>query len=290
VVVFEELPGELVDTTKPPEFKYAFCGAPMYGMVRADWVLQWMTYHHFLADGKAHFLFYNLGGLAKGDRAMFQRFLDAGKLSITDVLDPNLVADYPTWYHHQVLFINDCLHRSRFMAERVFFIDYDEFVQGFWDGVQVPAPDTLSEFMARHEKEPWISFGSVYANTQDCRRGVSHEAVVERMVWRRPAPACRQKAKTLIDPWLCIGPLGRRKFVVNPVKTFAAGVHGVTIPAEGLNLKGDEARILHYRSAPTFKTRLCGNNVKDEKAVLDAGWIRDESTSKIYAHAKLFPI
>lgn len=131
VVAFEELAGEFekVMMKRPAPFKYAFCGAPMHGTIRADWVLQWMTYHHFLADGRAHFFFYNLGGLANADRAMFQQFLDAGKLSITDVLDPNLVAEYPTWYHHQVLFINDCLHRSRFMAERVFFIDYDEFVQ-----------------------------------------------------------------------------------------------------------------------------------------------------------------
>jgi len=80
-------------------------------------------------------------------------------------------------------------------------------------------------------------------------------------------------------------------------QTFAAGVHWVTIPENGLNLRANEAHILHYRSAPTPKTKLCANNVtlsdtqhSAEKAILDAGWIRDESTSKIYSQAKLFPI
>ena len=101
----------------------------MHGKLSAEWILQWITYHHYLAQGRGHFFFYNLGGLAELDKPQFQQFLDAGLLSITDILDPTLTSDYPTWYYHQVLFINDCLHRSRFMAEHVFFIDYDEFVQ-----------------------------------------------------------------------------------------------------------------------------------------------------------------
>ena len=119
--------GALVCTQLP--YKYAFCGAPLHGKVRPDWILQWMTYHHYLAEGKGHFFFYNMGGLAEKDKPLFKRFSDAGLLSITDILDPDLASDYPTWYYHQVLLINDCLHRSRFMAERVFFFDYDEFLQ-----------------------------------------------------------------------------------------------------------------------------------------------------------------
>ncbi|KAG0601226.1 hypothetical protein M758_11G094400 [Ceratodon purpureus] len=291
VVAMEEQPGEVDVVMTPPEklpFKYAFCGAPMHGKVRADWILQWMTYHHYLAEGKGHFFFYNMGGLAEEDKPTFQRFSDAGLLSITDILDPNLASDYPTWYYHQVLLINDCLHRSRFMAERVFFFDYDEFLQ-------IPAPDTLTKFMTRHKDEPWISFGSIYANTHDCRnaqKGKS-EAPLERMLWRRPSPECREKLPHT-NPWLCIGPLGRRKYVVNPRETFAAGVHWALIPETGLNLLGDEAHMLHYRSAPLPKVQLCAENVtlngKQEKAVLNAGWIRDESVSKIYSQAKAFPV
>ena len=73
--------------------------------------------------------------------------------------------------------------------------------------------------MARHEDEPWISFGNIYADLHDCRgseKGDS-EAPLERMLWRSPAPECREKTKSP-NPWLCIGPLGRRKYVVNPRK------------------------------------------------------------------------
>lgn len=78
------------------------------------------------------------------------------------------------------------------------------------------------------------------------------------------------------------------------MQTFAAGVHWALIPETGLNLLGDEAHMLHYRSAPLPKVQLCAENVtlngKQEKAVLNAGWIRDESVSKIYSQAKAFPV
>jgi hypothetical protein len=71
--------------------------------------------------------------------------------------------------------------------------------------------------MSRHEDAPWITFGSIYANTHDCRneRKGKAEAPLERMLWRRPSPDCREKLPTS-NPWLCIGGLGRRKYVVNP--------------------------------------------------------------------------
>lgn len=83
------------------------------------------------------------------------------------------------------------------------------------------------------------------------------------------------------------------------MQTFAGGVHWALIPETGLNLLGDEAHMLHYRSAPLPKINLCAENVtlngkngdgKKEKVVLDAGWIRDMSVSKIYAMAKAFPV
>jgi hypothetical protein len=101
----------------------------MHGNISGEWVLQWMTYHNYVWEGQAHFFFYNLGGLSDEDRPLFDEFLGAGALTITDILDPMLTVDYPTWYFHQVLFINDCLHRSRFLAEHVFFFDFDEFLQ-----------------------------------------------------------------------------------------------------------------------------------------------------------------
>lgn len=78
------------------------------------------------------------------------------------------------------------------------------------------------------------------------------------------------------------------------VQTFAAGVHWALIPETGLNLSGDEAHMLHYRSAPLQRITLCGESValngKVENEVLAAGWIRDASVSKIYSKAKAFPV
>jgi hypothetical protein len=78
------------------------------------------------------------------------------------------------------------------------------------------------------------------------------------------------------------------------VQTFATGVHWALIPETGLDLSGDDAHILHYRSAALQRIRLCGVSValngKEENKVLAAGWIRDASVSKIYSKAKAFPV
>lgn len=110
-------------------FKYAFCGPPMHGTVPAAWIRAWLIYHNYIWGGEAHFFFYNVGGLKDKDRALFKDFLDAGILSIEDLRSPDIHSDFPMWYFHQLLYINDCLHRSRPIADFAFFADFDEYLQ-----------------------------------------------------------------------------------------------------------------------------------------------------------------
>lgn len=101
----------------------------MHGHVNAEWVKAWLVYHNYVWNGDALFFFYNVGGLKDDERHYFKDFIDAGILDITDLTSPSIQSLYPSWYYHQLLYINDCLQRARFRAEFVFFFDFDEFLQ-----------------------------------------------------------------------------------------------------------------------------------------------------------------
>jgi hypothetical protein len=110
--------------------KYAYCGPPLHTNVNADWIKAWIVYHNYIFNGDALYFFYNVGGLKDEDRHLFNDFVDAGLLNITD--RPSHYSQlYPSWYFHQALFIQDCLQRARFLADYVFFFDFDEFLQVF---------------------------------------------------------------------------------------------------------------------------------------------------------------
>lgn len=111
----------------------------MHGTVPAAWIRAWLIYHNYIWGGEARFFFYNVGGLKDEDRALFKDFLDAGILSIEDLASPDFHSDFPMWYFHQLLYINDCLHRSRPIADFAFFADFDEYLQ-----VSKPLPLALS--------------------------------------------------------------------------------------------------------------------------------------------------
>ena len=101
----------------------------MHTHVNVEWVKAWMVYHNYLWNGDALFFFYNVGGLKDADRRVLQEFLDAGRLIITDHSGEDYERVYPSWYHHQLLYIEDCLFRARSLADHVFFFDFDEFLQ-----------------------------------------------------------------------------------------------------------------------------------------------------------------
>lgn len=84
-------------------------------------------------NGDAHFFFYNVGGLMDDERHHFKDFIDARLLNITDLISPYIQSLYPSWYYHQLLYINDCLQRARFLANYIFFFDFDEFLQVQWN-------------------------------------------------------------------------------------------------------------------------------------------------------------
>lgn len=91
-----------VKTEAPYPLNYAFCGPPISGNVRGEVIREWLIYHLYMytyQGTKAHFFFYDVGGLGQEDRQLLQPFVEAGFLTIWDVIDS---FRYPAWYHSQV--------------------------------------------------------------------------------------------------------------------------------------------------------------------------------------------
>ncbi|KAJ7551430.1 hypothetical protein O6H91_06G015200 [Diphasiastrum complanatum] len=234
----------------PPSLKIAFCGPPLHGNIRADWILQWLMYYHYLWKEKAHFFFYNVGGLGDSHRRVLDPFLKGGYLTIIDAVDQNI---FPSWYHNQLLFINDCLHMTRYLSSWTFFHDMDEFLF-------VPRPRTLDKLLDRHKEKTFITFGSIPSATSLCADPPLKRShwLVQRFLWMQKRPHCLSDQ----DPWVCLQGPGARKYVVNPRKIIAAAVHNTALPSEGgINLNATMARMYHYHGALSGDAKLCEKKV-----------------------------
>ncbi|KAJ7536881.1 hypothetical protein O6H91_12G086500 [Diphasiastrum complanatum] len=253
-LAFEEKIGAASDLitkrNNPPSLRIAFCGPPLHGNIRADWILHWLVYHHYLWKGSAHFFFYNVGGLGDSHRRVLDPFLKGGYLTIIDASDEKM---FPSWYHNQLLFINDCLHMTKYLSSWTFFHDLDEFLF-------VPRPRTLDQLLDQNKEKTFITFGSIPSVTSLCADPplkASHW-FVQRFLWMQKLPHCVNDE----DPWVCLRGPGARKYAVNPRKMIAAAVHGTSWPSEGgIDLNATIARTYHYHGVLSAEAKLCEKKV-----------------------------
>lgn len=277
-------------------YKYAFCGPPLYGRtLNKDWIPKWLAYHHFLWEGKAHFFFYVAEDLDEEARNLLEPWIGAGLLTIIDALGGEA---YPSWYRNQLLFINDCLSRTRFMARWTFFHDLDELLY-------VPAPNTLPGLLEEHRDKPWMTFGNLPFSTDHCRQTQQalhlsaqppHQSSgegegegdwqLERFLWRNKQPECMHEWE---DPWTCVAAPGRRKLVVNPRKVFLSGVHRVALPeGGGVNFNASVARIHHFHGITNPSKPICDRlvNMSDDSNPLS--YELDEAMASIMLQVRTF--
>ncbi|KAJ7518516.1 hypothetical protein O6H91_21G072400 [Diphasiastrum complanatum] len=237
----------------PPPYKIAFCGPPMHGNIRAEWIVHWLVYHHYLWKGKEHFFFYNVGGLQDHHHRLLDPWVKSGYLTIIDASDQG---QYPSWYHNQLMLANDCLHRTRFLASWTFFHDLDEFLH-------IPPPRSLSSLLSRYRDKPYITFGSIGVNLTICADPQSADLAadwpVQRLLWMHKRPYC---ADATFDPWVCRQWQGARKYAANSRKVYAAAVHTAARPdVGGADLNATIATMYHYHGVLSTQANICQVNV-----------------------------
>ncbi|MCO5569334.1 hypothetical protein L7F22_023046 [Adiantum nelumboides] len=107
------------------QYEYLYCGSPLYGNVNAQRMREWMAYHAWLFGPKSHFVFHDAGGMHAEVRAVLEPWQRLGYVSVQNVTRQ---AEFDAYYYNQFLINNDCLHRTKFLANWTFFFDVDEFI------------------------------------------------------------------------------------------------------------------------------------------------------------------
>lgn len=109
----------------PFKYDYVYCGSPLFGSLSPQRMREWVAYHVWLFGPRSHFVFYDAGGVHEGVRKVLEPWVELGFVS---VLNTRQESRYDDHYYSQFLVNNDCLFKSKTMANWTFFFDVDEYV------------------------------------------------------------------------------------------------------------------------------------------------------------------
>ncbi|CAI5531391.1 unnamed protein product [Closterium sp. Naga37s-1] len=235
VVVYEEQPGEVVTAMTHAPFLYniTHCSAPIHGQVISERIYQWMDLHirmgvdHFsltcnvpssrctcIRMGVDHFSLYDVGGVDPQLRALIKPLLDGGIAEITDFRD---LVNYESWYHGQVMIVNECVHRFRRLSKWIMYLDFDEFM--FIAGQErMPTPLSVNHFLMPYEGMPYVTHGSLWWDWERCLPSQGPDDPrwpLERMLWHGPGVYCKARDNHT-KPNMCLDHYGHRKLFVDP--------------------------------------------------------------------------
>lgn len=122
--LMEEYNASRFDPQKFP-YDYVYCGSSVYGDISPQRMREWMAYHAKFLGDRSHFILHDSGGFHDDVRKVLQPWIEQGRVTLQNIRQQEL---YDGYYHNQFLVVNDCLFRSRFMANWTFFFDIDEFM------------------------------------------------------------------------------------------------------------------------------------------------------------------
>lgn len=281
IVAMTEAKGEYNASVFDPQnfpYDYVYCGSSVYGDISPQRMREWMAYHAKFLGDKSHFFLHDSGGFHEDVRKVLQPWIEQGRVTLQNIRQQEL---YDGYYHNQFLVVNDCLFRSRFMANWTFFFDIDEFMY-------VNPKFSLSEVLNENpnvtqitiEQVP-ISKGMCVADnaTQD-----EHQSRwgFEKLVYRKVVDKRKR-----ID----------RKYVVQARHAEAAGIHMSMNMRKGMNIypKGDRIRYYHYHGTINKREEVCDvfvDSVNKTAVQTRAGSHHklDETLAKLAKGVKLYEL
>lgn len=109
----------------PPKYDYLYCGSSLFGNLSPQRIREWIAYHVRLFGKKSHFVFHDAGGIHPEVFEVLNPWIELGFVTVHDIMDQE---QFDTFYHNQILVLNDCLHRHRFVTKWMFFFDVDEYI------------------------------------------------------------------------------------------------------------------------------------------------------------------
>ncbi|GJP54818.1 hypothetical protein CLOM_g13855, partial [Closterium sp. NIES-68] len=287
VVVYEEHPVDVVGAVTHPPFLHniTHCSPPIHGQVNAERVYQWMDVH--IRMGVDHYAMYDVGGVDDHLRTAIQPFLDGG---IADITDFREVVNYESWYHGQVMIVNDCVYRFRPLSKWIMYLDYDEFI--FINGQErMPTPLSVHHFLMPYEGMPYVSHGSLW---WDCERCLPSEGPddprrpLERMLWHGPGIFCRAKGNNT-KASMCLDHYGHRKLFVDPRRVRMVENHVVQEPeGGGADVSTDILRHDHFHGLIKRGIKECTLAMKEHDNI--TWWARGREEADRMQYVRTHPL
>ncbi|GJP31986.1 hypothetical protein CLOM_g16536 [Closterium sp. NIES-68] len=263
--VFREKPGGFDIITSPLQYNLSYCSGSLFGHIDPRALSDWIRYHYKVV-GVEKFFLYDHGGLTVDNdtAAAVTPYEETGVVTVTRMKGGRHFVSY---YSHQILNHNDCLYRSRFLTRWLLYSDLDEYIF-------TPPPSTFLSWLSRiPQNASWASMGSYMYSINTCSKlhygNASNESelLVEHLPWRAELPSCPDRTKAFV----CPGPQGRRKQVVDPRRVNMVSVHRVEDPWEvyGVDWNASFAeptpKLMHFQGLPVRKPpQVRCRDVKEE--------------------------
>ncbi|CAI5935422.1 unnamed protein product, partial [Closterium sp. NIES-64] len=155
VVMHEEGQDEFA-IDAPPPYHLAFCSYPMYRHLNPKTIQEWLQIAlHYL--GVEYFVLNDGASIVEDVYEVLEPYMAAGMMEILDMR-----GGYKYESKQNVLVLNNCLYRMKFVSKWVFFADFDEFLY-------IQPPQTLKGLLHEHSNAPYITFGSLWWSIERCR-------------------------------------------------------------------------------------------------------------------------
>ncbi|KAL3695315.1 hypothetical protein R1sor_009391 [Riccia sorocarpa] len=132
-VALTEQPGEYYNDSifhAPFKYEYLYCGSPWFGVLSPQRIREWLSYTMMVLGPLSHFILYDAGGIEDEHRRILNPWIKMGRVTLMNLRGE---ARYDAFYYNQFLVVNDCLFRSKTLANWTFYFDADEYVHIHWN-------------------------------------------------------------------------------------------------------------------------------------------------------------
>ncbi|KAJ7516053.1 hypothetical protein O6H91_22G040600 [Diphasiastrum complanatum] len=240
IVALTEKPGDYdASVFDPPyPYDYLYCGSPLYGDLNPQMMKEWLIHHTNLFGPRSHFVFQDAGGIHSGVWKVLEPWIRMGRVTVQNIKQQS---QYDSYYFNQFLVLDDCLHRTRFMANWTFFFDLDEYIY-------VQPPSTLRDILDQYsDSAAHVAFRQFRLSDKLCT-SKENSSAAESSKWLMEKLTYHYANSQNHDV----------KVVLNPRRVYATGVHGAE-QSDGSRetFPISLARYYHYHNTITRKGELC---------------------------------
>ncbi|KAJ7295620.1 hypothetical protein O6H91_12G062600 [Diphasiastrum complanatum] len=244
IAALKEVPGEYNSSLfhPPYPYKYLYCGSPLYGNINPNRMREWMAYHAWLFGPSSYFVLYDAGGVDSDLMKVLNPWIELGRVKIENVREQK---KYDGYYYNQFLFVNDCLHKYRFMSNWTFFFDVDEYIY--------ISPGEAMDSVLDSYGASQLLIGQRHISEKLCLQNSDNMEGEDSRIWGFEKLVFKNVKK---QRW-------NRKYVVNARKAFSAGVHlSKNLVGKTVRPNGNKISYYHYHDTINYPGELCREFIK----------------------------